>query len=411
MTWTPAARSPAADALHREAEKAKAADPQPFLLDPDAIAARVLAKWPDYDEARDADWRTGFARYVGAARDEGRLNPLGERQMAAGAAYKLNARFAIDALLRQSPEIAGRSIDRPIFITGGWRTGTTLLQRLLAGLPGLRGAYPSELTAPWRFAGLDSAARDALIDAGAAAHDMLHLLNPAMKAIHPSGSRLAEECNLAMGTDFRNWSFPATLRCPGYVAWLAQQDMTPSYRRYADILRMLDDGSHRRWVLKAPVHSAALDSLFEAFPDARVIHLHRDVVQTVTSGASLFAVFRSTYSDAVDPVEVGRYQLDTTALWTNRAMAVRERLGDGAFIDMPFRELVADPKAAARRICAACDIAWSEEAERAAESRLAELNEQHGAHRYLPEDFGLDPDEIRSRLSRYTARFDARLPA
>ncbi len=403
--WSAAPRSAEAEALYREAEEAKARDPRPFMLDPDAISARVLAKWPNYDEAADEGWRTGFERYVLSARDEGHLNALGERQMAGGAGFKLNARLSISDVMQRNPEIARRIIDRPIFITGGWRTGTTLLQRLLAAIPGLRGAYPSELTAPWRFADLDQAAREALISAGAGAHAMLHVLNPAMKGIHPSGGTLAEECNLAMGTDFQNWSYPATLRCPSYVHWLAQQDMTPSYRRYADILRMLDDGSGRRWILKAPVHTAALDSLFAAFPDARVIHLHRDVVQTVTSGASLFAVFRSTYSDRVDPVEVGRYQLETTALWTDRAMAARERLGESAFIDMPFAELVADPKAAIRRLSAACDVAWSEEAEQAANIRLAELNEQHGAHRYAPEDFGLNAGEIRDRLSRYSTHF------
>lgn len=403
--WTPAARRPDAEALHRAAEAAREADPRPFQLDPDAIAARVFAKWLQYAGADDADWRPGFDHYVASARDEGRLGALGARHFATSAGFKLNAHFAIADVLQRAPEIAARRIDRPIFITGGWRTGTTLLQRLLAAIPGLRGAFPSELTSPWRFHNLDQPARDALVDAGAGAHAMLHVLNPAMKAIHPSGGRLAEECNLAMGTDFRNWSFPATLRCPSYVDWLTTQDMTASYRRYADMLRILDDGSNRRWILKAPVHSAALDSLLDVFPDARVIHLHRDVVQTVTSGASLFAVFRSTYSDAVDAAEVGRYQLGTTALWTDRAMAVRDRRGDSAFIDLPFAELVADPKAAARRLCAACDIGWSDAADTAADAALVDLNAQHGAHRYTPADFGLDPDEIRARLARYATRF------
>src|SRR5690606_17078896 len=99
---------------------------------------------------------------------------------------------------------------------------------------------------------------------------------------HPSGARLEEECVLAMGTDFRNWGFTSTLRCPGHSAWLAEQDLSGSYRRYAEILRLLQDASGRRWILKAPAHTAELPSLFAAFPDATVVHLHRDVVQTVT---------------------------------------------------------------------------------------------------------------------------------
>lgn len=123
---------------------------------------------------------------------------------------------------------------------------------------------------------------------------MLHALDPAMAAIHSSGGRLAEECVLAMGTDFRNWGFTSTLRCPSYADWLLTQGLTASYRLYADILRLLQDDSGRRWILKAPGHTAGLAALMATLPDALIVHLHRDMVQTVNPGASLFAAFRST---------------------------------------------------------------------------------------------------------------------
>ena len=402
--WTAPARSAEARALYDAAEADRAARPERYALDVEPIVAAAFRKdAPGADD--DGDWREGLAIYLAAARDEGRLNALGVKSIAATAIGRLQARVAIARALDAAPEIRARTIDRPIFVIGGWRTGTTLLQRLLAAVPALRGAYPSELSVPWRFAGLDQSARDALIDAGASAHDLLHLLNPAMQAIHPSGARLAEECVLAMGTDFRNWGFTSTLRCPGYAAWLATQDLGGSYRRYADILRLLQDGSGRRWILKAPAHTAELPRVLGAFPDAIVVHLHRDVVQTVTSGASLFAAFRSTYSDDVDAAEVGRYQLDTTATWFDRAMRARDALTAGRVLDVAFTELVADPIATARAICRAADVAWSDATETALRVRLGELQEQHGAHRYAPQDFGLDPEEIRERFAGYRSRF------
>ena len=294
---------------------------------------------------------------------------------------------------------------RPIFIIGGWRTGTTLLQRLLAAVPALRAAYPSELSAPAKAAGLTGEARASFIGAGQAAHDFLHVLNPTLQAVHPSGATLAEECVLAMGTDFRNWGFTSTLRCPSYADWLETQDMGASYERYSDILRMLQGEEETRWVLKAPAHTGELASLLRAFPDACVVQLHRDVVDTVTSGASLFAVFRSIYSDEVDPVEVGRYQTEVTARWFERAMAARSALSGDApsrFLDLSFAELVADPIAAARRICAAFDVEWTGETDALARTRHADLNRQHGVHRYTPHQFGLEPEEIRDRFRSYT---------
>ncbi len=243
--WTPLARSAEAQAVYQATEADRATHPERYTLDAAALAAAALAKSPLVAED-DGDWKPGFEVYVAAARDEGRLNALGQRSMAGTAIGRLQARTAIARALEHAPEIQRREIDRPIFVIGGWRTGTTLLQRLLAAVPTLRGAYPTELSVPWRMAGLDEAARNTMLDAGDGAHRRLHLLNPAMQSIHPSGGRLAEECVLAMGTDFRNWGLTSTLRCPSYASWLLTQDLTPSYRRYADILRLLQDDSGRR---------------------------------------------------------------------------------------------------------------------------------------------------------------------
>lgn len=400
--WTAPVRSAEAQALYDAAEADRLANPDRYRLDVEAVTAAAFAKRP-LPAGDDGDWRPGLEAYLASAREEGHLNALGVRSMAGSAIGRLQARGSLARAL--APETAARRIDRPIFVIGGWRTGTTLLQRLLGGLPGLRALYPAELSAPWRFVGLDKAARWEALAAGEGAHSRLHLLNPAMAAIHPSGGRLPEECVLAMGTDFRNWGFTSTLRAPSYAAWLLQQDFGGSYRRYADILRLLQDDSGERWILKAPAHTAQLPDLLAAFPDACVIHLHRDVVQTVTSGASLFAVFRSTYSDRVDAADVGRYQLDMSAIWFDRAMAARDAHPQARFIDVAFTDLAADPILAAQRICDACEVDWTPQSQAAAEERMVDLSAQHGAHRYAPSDFGLDPDEIRERFSAYRSRF------
>ena len=55
------------------------------------------------------------------------------------------------------------------------------------------------------------------------------------------------------------------------------------------------------FVLRAPAHTAELDHLIAAFPGVVVVQIHRDIVPTLASGKSLFAVYRATYSDDVDP--------------------------------------------------------------------------------------------------------------
>lgn len=135
------------------------------------------------------------------------------------------------------------------------------------------------------------------------------------------------------------------------------------------------------------------------------MQLHRDVVQTVTSGASLFSVFHATYSDQVDAAEVGRYQLRMTRTWFDRAAAAREANPAGRVIDVDFRRFIADPIAMVAEICRLGDVPWDQSSHESVGKRLVELNRQHATHRYEPEDFGLTPEEIREHLSDYSARF------
>lgn len=404
--WSPPPRSETAANLYELAEADRAAHPERYRLDLDRLASGVIeraGRAPDSEE-----WRDGLGRYLASAQQDGRLNAVGVKMAAATAKGRLAARIRMDELLAERPEIASRVIDRPIVILGGWRTGTTLLQRMLAAIPALRATYPAELSAPWSAPHPGEADRwERFIDQRDA-QAALDALNPALAEVHPFGNREAEECVLAMGTDGLNWGFPSTIRLDSYADWLASQDFTGSYERYADVLRVLQGDVSTRWVLKAPAHTAELAALLRAFPDACVVHLHRDVVATITSGCSLFAVFRSTYSDAVDPVQLGEYQLDTTATWFERSMEARDELPPqhpSTIVDLDFRELVSAPAATVKRLAERFEVALAPDVDERLAARLEHLDRQHGAHRYAPEQFGLDADQITERLSDYRTRF------
>ena len=57
------------------------------------------------------------------------------------------------------------------------------------------------------------------------------------------------------------------------------------------------DGAPRRWLLKSPGHLSTLAALFAEYPDARVIHTHRDPRRFIASLVSLLAVLRFMRSD------------------------------------------------------------------------------------------------------------------
>ena len=420
MTWAAPTRGAAAARLYADAEADRVVRPERYRLDPVLAVERAMRKGVEPSDFAEG-WRDGVAQYLGSAAQDGRLNALGTRMTLETAASRLAAGARLRTHLREHPGRVGSGsrtgtgsggsghgqAPPPIVIIGGWRTGTTLLFRLLATDPRLRAPLPAELAQPWRAAELRGEDRAAWIDRSSAAHDLLHLLNPELRAVHESGPTLPEECVLAMGTDLRNWGFSATVRLDGYTDWLAGEDLGPSYRRHRALLSALDDGDGRRWVLKAPAHTAELEHLIEAFPGVVIVQANRDIVETVASGASLFALFRSTYSDEVDPLDVGRFQLEQTERWMRRALAVRELpiARRASFVDLSYDDVVRAPGAALGAVYRAAGMDPPGDLDGFVERYHREHpRHEHGVHRYEPSDFGLRPDEVRERFDFLPSR-------
>ena len=74
-------------------------------------------------------------------------------------------------------------------------------------------------------------------------------------------------------------------------------------RRFGDV----------HWVLKSPVHLAALPTLFAVYPDAQLAITHRDPLTVLASLTSLVATLRWAHSDRVDFAEIGRFH---EHMWT-----------------------------------------------------------------------------------------------
>ncbi|BDB39763.1 MULTISPECIES: sulfotransferase family protein [Mycobacterium] len=396
MTWRPTPRTPEALAIYAAAEQDRAAQPERYRLEVATVVEKASRRC-DANAFADG-WQAGLETLLGSAEHEARLNAVGVRMVQQMAVGRLVAGATIARYRADHPEVVATQLLPPIVIVGGWRTGTTFLFRLLGSDPRLHAPLPAELVSPWLFAGAERPA-DPYPTAGAS--QLLHTLNPDMAFVHPSGPDLPEECVLGMGTDLRNWGFTSMLRLPSYAAWLAGQNLGQSYLRYREVLQLNATHDSRRFVLKAPAHTAELRHLVAAFPGAVVVQVHRDIVETLTSGSSLFAVYRSTYSDDVDAVDVARQQIDQSELWFRRATDFRASPDARAatFVDFDYRAFIGDPAAALRVIYHAAgmeppaDLAGFVNAYRAADR--AEV----ARHRYEPADFGIDENELRERFA------------
>ena len=256
-TWHPPSRTAAAREVYDAAEADRRANPDRYRIDPDLIVATALRGAPEADLGDD-DWRPGLEVFATSARDDAGLNALGAAMAAATAVGRLRARLAMRRWFDEHPDSVGARPVAPVFVIGGWRTGTTLLQRLLDASPGLRGLRPWELGAPWRAARADDETRARLASGAQAAHDRLHLLNPDLQRVHDSGADLPEECVLALGTSMRNWGFLSTMRLSRYAEWLAGEDLSGEYARYSEMLgQILQAAVERVGVTARPVPQQA----------------------------------------------------------------------------------------------------------------------------------------------------------
>lgn len=382
---------------------------KPLSVDDLLARARRQSKLERFDDEALLD---RLAVLVDSLEREADLNPAGRLMTRMHLVAVLVTRMRIQAWIETHPEIFAAALPRLVFITGLPRSGTTHLHRMLGELPSARPLMTWEALEPipppdWTRPAnpLD----DPRVARAQQAAKGLRTISPDFFVAHPMAALVPEEEVMVMDYSLLASVPETTYHLPSYAAWLRQQDQTPAYRWLETALKHLTWQRAERpdvWILKAPHHLGSLDLLFSVFPDATVIHSHRDPAETVPSFCSLIAHSWGIMSDHVDPLVVGQMWSEKLAGMTDRALEVRAARSDAGFVDVDYRELVADPMAVMGQLCAAIDLPWSESI-RTDLSRWMAEHPQHkyGVHRYAASDFGLDEAALRERFAKYRERF------
>ena len=301
------------------------------------------------------------------------------------------------------PEHRDVSIERPIFVTGLPRTGTTALHRYLHADPGAQGLemwltqYPQPRPPRETW---ESDPIFAAMQQGFSAH---HVENPEYMGIHYLDATTVEECWRLLRQTGKSNSYEALANVPRYTAWLQQQDWTDAYARHKQNLQLVGlNDPEKRWVLKNPSHMTALDALMTVYPDALVVYTHRDPVVCLASSCSLSAETTAGHSTTYVGRTIGSTQLD---LWSRAYHAfhdARSRYPAEQFVDVSFSDLRADPLAVTRQVYEAFGLDWTADARAAIEEidREAKSGKAAPSHSYRLEDYGLTEAEVRAAFDR-----------
>lgn len=385
--------------------EARAAFREGALLD----AAREATGLYDFG---DESFREPLRVLLRSLREEAPLSPAGVRAFLDRIQESLVTRLRVEDWIRRHPEILEEEIGDPLVVVGLTRTGSTRMQRLLASDPRHHAALWWELRRPAPLAEPRPGEPDPRIPLAVAEVEAILEADPGQAAIHPWDARAPDEEILLLEHSFLSHVPEAFAHLPSYRAWLDEQDWTPAYRYLERLLRFLQwqkrgRGELReRWVLKSPGHLGYLETLFRVFPGARVVHTHRDPLESIPSAASMNRSLWRAHCDRVDDREVGRQWKERMAWALARYLEARRGIPEERFADVWYRDALQDPlgevEAAYRRF----GLDLPPEARSAMERWLASNpREDRPPHEYTLEEFGFTREELEADFSAYRERF------
>ena len=353
-------------------------------------------------------YRAGLGQLLAACDDGPRFTEMGAQFAIGSVVGTLIARLRAQEGWRQRPDSLRQEITRPLVITGVPRTGTTALHKLLAmdsQFQGLeRWLTETPMVRPPRASWEGNPHYVATLQGLQA----FFAAAPEMRTAHDMVAGDVDECLEVLRQSVVSNRFASGMYIPLYDHWFQQQDEHDSYRRFADVLRLIGaDQVGQRWLLKNPGHIATLDCLLEVFPDACIVQTHRDPGQAIPSLCSVLRMAWSIFEgDAARGELIGPREM---RYWS-RAVDHADRVRAGReqqFFDVDHRRFHADPLGTVRAIYQYFELSLSGETESKMRSWIAASpTTQHGAHRYNVADYGVSPGEIREQFARYCRQYD-----
>ena len=318
----------------------------------------------------------------------------------------LQVRLKIEAAWQQHPEIRDVKIKAPMFLTGLPRTGTSALLNLLSQDVAARPLKLWEGMSPDPLPNNPPEAEDPRYVQLKAFYEEAHQKNPNFDKIHFTNADTPEECIHLLNHTFQDVQFGVETMMEPYGAWFQQQDHLPSYRYYADILRMLQwQRPGERWLLKTPAHLWALDCLVQLFPDCSIVITHRNPLECVTSYASMMESM--LIGREFDRKQFGAVVMEYLARKVEASLRQREQIDPARILDLQFNDFIADGVGTVRRIYQHFHLPMSAEVEQRFQ-RYADAHPmgKHGKHDYRLEEYGLTEQQIRDRFAFYIERFN-----
>ena len=356
--------------------------------------------------------RPGLLAALAAFEEETGLSAEGRDRCLAQFRDNLSRLAAIVADRAAYPEIADVSIERPVFILGLPRCGTSILHALIGADPQVRTPLQWEVAAPSPppdAATFDTDPRADGFDAYVAAN-FTGAWADVLKA-HPIGARIPQECGMILETAFQGINPTMLFSLPSYYQWYRKADTRFGYQVHKMWLQHLSwKNPRKRWVLKVQEHAYHLPELLSVYPDAVLVQPHRDPVTVMASISRLIEVIRSISFTMIDRAALGQ---ELMHLWHDgqvASMAWRKANPQVKVLDLRFKDIIADPVASVRQVYTHAVMDFTAETQKAVSDWwVANPSDKHGQHKYELADYGLTRGQVEALYADYIDTYRAYL--
>ncbi len=321
-------------------------------------------------------------------------------------------RLKIQLDRQRFPQIAGEKIDRPIFIVGFPRAGTTFLHSLIAEDPAMLKPMSWHLHSPSPAPGAGPVVSERIAFAQRAVETWMNFC-PAQKSMHPyidKGAYQLCEDEEIFALDLRNTYCYYFYQIPTMSHFvMIDHDEYDSFAFHRQFLQHFQwRVGQRSWVCKGTAHQGSLKGLFAAYPDALCVWPHRRFEEILPSITALSGCIYDTITGVASDWKAHSRIIAGVLKTSFDALMKDEMFNDPRVVHLQFRDVASDPVGTVRRIYErqaremtpgfeARIRAWLEDPENAAD--------RYGRYPYSHEALGLDKDWVAEQFSAYNSHF------
>jgi hypothetical protein len=336
------------------------------------------------------DWLEAFTILTRAIDEEADLHLAGRLLTRAELIIYLEARLRITDWIRRHPEVEQEVIDKPVYITGYGRSGTTILFEVLSQDPRFRVVQKWEAMFPVPPPEEATYRTDPRIAKTEGVNRFIEETIPEMGSMHKIGGDLPVEAIEMEYLSFVSEIFLLFMQVPSYAAYLKTRDLSAAFEWQKTIFKLLQSRFRREhWLLKSPSHFPHFEKYINTFPGMQVIFSHRDPLVTADSvisfmGTLLWQRTDNLWGDGKMEVEVLATADGRARAWDPIIEMIEDgRLAKGQYANFYYDQFVDDPIKAVQSVYDQLGMTLTPEvAERMRAYLAAKTKGQFGKHQY-----------------------------